>query len=491
MGRNRVQHKRAGRDGNPVPAFVPERPLDRLVEHLAGWGNRQAERLVGEFGLDPFLNPSARREEGEADRIAAKAASGSGEAGLASEVSAGSRSPSEAGGEGVPAQAASGEPLAAEQRRYFEKRFGADLSGVRIHRDSRAARLADAADANALTVGNAIYFARGAYRPGSPSGKALLAHELVHVVQQAKAARRGSSRRALQLRRDPRGKGRRIPIKIRVSGCRRGAGGITCGIKPLAQGALYKAQLRQLHIAIGKRARTRAVSNWALKFFAGKPTIDTVARSLTKKIDQSLYAINNIREHLQSLSIIDLSNFVYRWKIDYMTKVLLGAGNTPWLINYRIPRALAVALISVEEVRGKCEEHAFLGLYLLTVGHMIQNKSYGRLANDIYYTGAATSKHGFIILVLGKEFKNAVAASKKLRGKIDPKWLMAHKNLWGKNAWVADGWTGKAKKLSADASKLDYTMIQTYRRDPDSKRTSEWDLTVLQMAERVAKDYGI
>jgi len=61
--------------------------------------------------------------------------------------------------------------------------LGADLSAVRVHTDTQAARSTDAVQAKAYTVGSSIAFADGQYAPQSDSGKGLLAHELVHVVQ--------------------------------------------------------------------------------------------------------------------------------------------------------------------------------------------------------------------------------------------------------------------------------------------------------------------
>jgi len=69
-------------------------------------------------------------------------------------------------------------------RAFFEARFGADLSGVRIHDTAQAAASADAVGALGYTVGQHIAFARGQYRPGTDSGRRLLAHELAHTFQQ-------------------------------------------------------------------------------------------------------------------------------------------------------------------------------------------------------------------------------------------------------------------------------------------------------------------
>jgi len=66
----------------------------------------------------------------------------------------------------------------------MEHRFQADLSGVRIHSDIEAARSALQLSARAYTIGDDIYFASGHFRPDTSKGRALLAHELTHVLQQ-------------------------------------------------------------------------------------------------------------------------------------------------------------------------------------------------------------------------------------------------------------------------------------------------------------------
>lgn len=78
----------------------------------------------------------------------------------------------------------SGVPLDPRSRRFFELRLGHDLSRVRVHADSAAARSASDVQAAAYTVGQHVVFAAGQYRPTEPSGRALLAHELIHTVQQ-------------------------------------------------------------------------------------------------------------------------------------------------------------------------------------------------------------------------------------------------------------------------------------------------------------------
>jgi hypothetical protein len=55
---------------------------------------------------------------------------------------------------------------------------------VRVHSDPLAARSAGEVEALAYTVGQDVVFAAGQYNPGTAAGRRLLAHELVHTVQQ-------------------------------------------------------------------------------------------------------------------------------------------------------------------------------------------------------------------------------------------------------------------------------------------------------------------
>jgi hypothetical protein len=81
-------------------------------------------------------------------------------------------------------QLARGRPLEADVRSRMEGALGGDFGGVRIHDDQAAARAAGRRDALAFTLGTDVAFGSGQYRPGTPVGDALLAHELAHVMQQ-------------------------------------------------------------------------------------------------------------------------------------------------------------------------------------------------------------------------------------------------------------------------------------------------------------------
>jgi hypothetical protein len=79
-----------------------------------------------------------------------------------------------------------GQPLPSDVRAEMEARFNTDLSPVRVHVGDDAARLARAADAVAFTSGADVYLGAGAPRTAQGPGRALLVHELAHVVQQAR-----------------------------------------------------------------------------------------------------------------------------------------------------------------------------------------------------------------------------------------------------------------------------------------------------------------
>ena len=120
----------------------------------------------------------------------------------------GQRAPSAAGGgTTAPAQvsqsvrqmrAGGGQPLSGPTRTSMEQGIGRDLSGVRLHTSPRAASAASAINARAFTVGHDVFFGQGAYQPQTSAGQRLLAHELVHTVQQS-----GGSAQAQRIQRTP------------------------------------------------------------------------------------------------------------------------------------------------------------------------------------------------------------------------------------------------------------------------------------------------
>ena len=95
---------------------------------------------------------------------------------------------------------AAGNPLDASARAYFEPRFRRDFADVRIHDDERSARSARQVGALAYTVGHHVVVDSARYRPGTFEGRRLLAHELVHTVQQSVPGS-GMSRRLARMAR--------------------------------------------------------------------------------------------------------------------------------------------------------------------------------------------------------------------------------------------------------------------------------------------------
>lgn len=83
-----------------------------------------------------------------------------------------------------------GRELPQPARTEMEACFGADFSRVRVHSNADAATSAKVVHARAYTVGQHIVLAPGEAVSGT-AGRALLAHELTHVLQQGVSSVRG------------------------------------------------------------------------------------------------------------------------------------------------------------------------------------------------------------------------------------------------------------------------------------------------------------
>ena len=86
---------------------------------------------------------------------------------------------------------AGGTPLPEGVRTQLEAGFNADLSAVRVHTSPEADRFAKRIGAVAATSGVHIFFRAGAFTPGTRAGRELLAHEVMHVLQQTRGQVRG------------------------------------------------------------------------------------------------------------------------------------------------------------------------------------------------------------------------------------------------------------------------------------------------------------
>lgn len=142
------------------PAGVPrylQRPTDAALVRLGRPGDhheQEAERAAATLptrqGAAAARTRPLRRSAAPASRVADAAGSG-------------------------------GQPLASSTRQAMESHFGADLSQVRVHSGTQAARLTHALGAHAFTEGAHIFFGAGR----TPGSDALTAHEIAHVLQQS------------------------------------------------------------------------------------------------------------------------------------------------------------------------------------------------------------------------------------------------------------------------------------------------------------------
>lgn len=155
----------------------PEHPLLQL-QH--GLGNRAVQRLISAGQVRPRTQDAY---EDQAERLTEEVLGASPEAVEAGRDAA-RREQNEAAPPARTADSGGGAPLPDDVRDFFAARLGRDLSAVRVHTGPHADVLARRLDAEAFTVGHDITFADGAYQPETEAGRKLLAHELIHVVQQ-------------------------------------------------------------------------------------------------------------------------------------------------------------------------------------------------------------------------------------------------------------------------------------------------------------------
>lgn len=139
----------------------------------------EEEEMLQTKPLSESITPLVQRKNSSAESADSSGSSGSFESGLSSIKGR-------------------GRSLSQSERSFFEPRFGADFSHVRLHQDGQAAQLAENVSARAFTLGNDIVFGRGEYQSQSNQSKHLLAHELTHVIQQGSSEGQGIQRKSLQ-----------------------------------------------------------------------------------------------------------------------------------------------------------------------------------------------------------------------------------------------------------------------------------------------------
>lgn len=132
----------------------------RMPEPQAQQQPEEEEEAVQAKRIDPVVQRQAGEEEGQAGKDAPDASTRI---------------------RGLQGQ---GRPLPHSVRKFFEPRFGADFSRVRVHTDAQAAESARSLNALAYTLGRDVVFGAGEYAPHTASGQLLIAHELMHTLQQ-------------------------------------------------------------------------------------------------------------------------------------------------------------------------------------------------------------------------------------------------------------------------------------------------------------------
>lgn len=93
----------------------------------------------------------------------------------------------------------SGHPIEISIREKLESKLGFNMGDVRVHHQGEMAEHVRKANAEAITHENHIYFASGKYNPHLRIGRALLVHELTHVLQHKSLGKRGNQLTPRQL----------------------------------------------------------------------------------------------------------------------------------------------------------------------------------------------------------------------------------------------------------------------------------------------------
>jgi flagellar motor protein MotB len=209
----------------PGPAANTYTPLSPVVQHYRNLGNQAVQRMLETRTLQAKLKigqPNDRYER-EADRVAdqvmrmpepgiqrqstcPECMEEEEEEEIAQAKLVHNKAPPETTGfhGQLRSLKGGGQPLPGSTRSFFESRLGCDFSDVRLHNNRGAADSARTLNAQAYTVGTDIVFAQGQYQPGTPPGRRLLAHELVHTIQQRKSRQQGGE---LNLQRQEEGSG--------------------------------------------------------------------------------------------------------------------------------------------------------------------------------------------------------------------------------------------------------------------------------------------
>lgn len=295
---------------------------------------------------------------------------------------------------------------------------GHDLSNVRVHTDSESARHPDALDANAYTFGDDIVFGPDQYRPNTPAGKALIAHELGHVV-----AQREGGRPRVQL--DLKARNRtRVDYLPNYGGMMDG-GGSTTSTSESAEASSIRSALAAL-IADGKVAEVRS-TNGATSWFTANhhkdaelgPIRDALAAAGYPLADRMARAVYDIHgEYLFSGVSISTSSLFWSTTRDLGAKV--RRQETRSLTEWEIRQARRVFQSAINYSRVNVEDDSEV-MSRLSRGATVT------LGNTIYFPGNDSRSMGLMIHELTHVWQYQTTG-----------WTYAPKALW---AQVTEGYS--------------------------------------------------
>ncbi|MGB0113156.1 MAG: DUF4157 domain-containing protein, partial [Ilumatobacteraceae bacterium] len=92
-----------------------------------------------------------------------------------------------------------GRHFESDVQHRIQRATGHDASSARVHTDARADRLARSMQAEAFTVDNNVFFARGAYRPDTDAGMHTVLHESAHLAERSNRVQRQTIRRKISV----------------------------------------------------------------------------------------------------------------------------------------------------------------------------------------------------------------------------------------------------------------------------------------------------
>jgi outer membrane protein OmpA-like peptidoglycan-associated protein len=187
---------------NSTRSRAEARTASHLAHPILGWqrtiGNRAVQRLLFQSPttVQAKRTVSSPRDpyEQEADRVADQVVATPADHAV-SDPPRTQRFSGQSNGQADEARASvdkalasPGRPLEPALRQDLEQRLGYDFSRVRVHSGAAAERSAQDVNAHAYTVGPDLVFGEAQYSPHTLTGQRLLAHELVHTLQQSTSA---------------------------------------------------------------------------------------------------------------------------------------------------------------------------------------------------------------------------------------------------------------------------------------------------------------